>query len=301
MRIETLIESRTGLNLAAALARATPPWLGYLIAGLAARSISSRRDSDLVKAVRANQWVVSGGQLDKKSLDRVASAAFEHSARSIYDLYHYIHDPTSAGDLFVVHDSVQAILDRPEFDRRGLVVGGLHISSFDLALQWLCQQWVRPLVLTIPNPEGGRRLEFEMRRRTGMNLVPASVSGLRQAIRRLERGGIVATGIDRPQQDCDPGPCFFGRPACLPTHHVYLAIKARVPVTIVFARLEADGKYHLLASPSIEMDPYPERDKQLRCNAEKVLSMAERYIRQSPEQWSMSKPVWPEALNQASA
>ena len=299
MRLEQLIESRAGLNLAASLARATPPWLGYRVARLAAHFLSSRRASALVKAVRANQWMVSGGKLTGDALDRAVRAAFEHSARSVYDLYHYVQNIEPAGDLFVIDDSVRVIIDRPEFDRRGLVVAGLHLSSFDLALQWLCIQWVRPLVLTIPNPQGGRRLEFEIRKRTGMNLVPASVSGLRQAIRHLEHGGIVATGIDRPQPDYDPRPCFFGRPACLPAHHIYLALRAQVPVMIVFARLETDGKYHILASPPIEMDSHPGRAEQLLCNAEKVLSMAEHYIRQAPEQWAISQPVWPEAVDQA--
>jgi lauroyl/myristoyl acyltransferase len=122
---------------------------------------------------------------------------------------------------------------------------------------------------------------------------------LRRAIRHLEQGGVVATGIDRPQPDANPRPCFFGRLACLPTHYVYLALKARVPVIIVFARLEADGRYHLHASHPIEMDPYPDRFDQLRCNAEKVLSIAEGFIRQTPEQWSMTWPVWPEALDLA--
>jgi KDO2-lipid IV(A) lauroyltransferase len=299
MHIETIIESQTSLNLVIGLARATPPWLGYRVAGLAARLIASRRNSSLVRAVRANQWVISGGGYTKLVLDQVARSAFEHSARSIYDLYHYVQDPAAAGDLFVIHDAVREILDRPEFDQRGLVVAGLHLSSFDLALQWLCLQGVHALGLTIPNPEGGRRLEFEFRKRTGMRLVPASVSGLRQAIRHLERGGLVATGIDRPQAEADPRPCFFGRPACLPSHYIYLALKASVPVRIVFARRETDGKYHLLASPPIEMDFYPDRPEQLRCNAEKVLSLAEGYIRSAPQQWAIASPVWPEALDLA--
>jgi lauroyl/myristoyl acyltransferase len=299
MRIETLIQSQAGLNLASSLARTAPPWLGYRVASLAARLISSRRGSSLVQAVRANQWVVSGGALSGEELDHAVRAAFEQSARSIYELYHYLKKPEAASDLFVIEDSVQSILERPAFDRRGLVVAGLHLSSFDLALQWLFLQGVQALVLTIPHPEGGRRIEFEIRRRTGMNLVPASVNGIRLAVRHLEQGGIVATGIDRPQPGSEPQPCFFGREASLPVHYVYLALKAKAQVRVVFPRLEQDGKYHLLASPPIEMDPHPDRDEQLRQNAEKVLSLAEGYIRQSPAQWAISQPVWPEVLNQA--
>jgi lauroyl/myristoyl acyltransferase len=296
-RIERVINSQSGLNLAAYLARAAPPWLGYALATVAARWISSRRHSEAVKAVRANQWVVGGEKQSPDALDQAVQSVFRNAARSIYELYHYVQDSEATGRLFVIDPSAQPLLHRPEFDRRGLVVVGLHLSSFDLALQWICSNWVKPLVLTIPNPEGGRQLEFEIRKKTGMNLVPGSVRGLRQAIRHLQQGGLVATGIDRPLPDSQLTLRFFGQPARLPTHHIYLALKAQVPVRVVISRLEDDGLYHVMISPPIEMDSYPDREQELVTNAEKVLSTAESFIRQSPQQWVITLPVWPEAID----
>jgi len=296
--MDRVIGSQSGLNLAASLARAAPPWLGYAIASVAARWISSRRHSEAVRAVRANQWVVAGEKLSRDALDQAVQGVFHNAARSIYELYHYVQNPEATERLFVFEASAQALVHRPEFDRRGLVVVGLHLSSFDLALQWICANWVKPLVLTIPNPEGGRQLEFEIRKKTGMNLVPGSVNGLRQAIRYLQRGGMVATGIDRPVPDSQVPLRFFGRPARLPAHHVYLALKAQVPIRVVISRLDDDGLYHIVLSPPIEMDPYPDREGELINNAEKVLSTAEDFIRQSPQQWVITQPVWPEAVEQ---
>ena len=53
-------------------------------------------------------------------------------------------------------------------------------------------------MLTIPSPQGGRWMEYETRRQSGVNIIPGSVKGLLQAIRHLQRGGMVMTGIDRP-------------------------------------------------------------------------------------------------------
>ena len=295
--MDHFINSRIGLKLGFAIARITPPWLGYAIARLAARWIASRRDSELVRAVRSNQWVVAGGKLNQKTLDQAVLGVFQNSARSAYELYHHIHDLDTAGHLFTIDPSFQALIDRPRFDRRGLMAAGLHMSGFDLAFQWLCMKWLQPLALTIPNPEGGRWLEFEIRKRTVMDLVPGSVNGLRQAIRYLGKGGMVATGIDRPEAAYQPCPRFFGRPASLPTHHIFLALKARVPVVIVASHLGTDGVYHLIASPPIEMDPYPDRDDALLYNAEKVLATAETFIREAPQQWLISLPVWSEAAD----
>jgi KDO2-lipid IV(A) lauroyltransferase len=143
---------------------------------------------------------------------------------------------------------------------------------------------------------GGRQMEYEIRKRTGMNLVPASVGAFRQALKHLQRGGMVLTGIDRPVESPQVSPRFFGRPAALPIPHIFLAIKARVPIMITVAYLQEDGKYHVFASDLIEMDSCPNPDEAIFRNAEKVLSVAEGFIRRAPQQWSVPLPVWPQIM-----
>jgi lauroyl/myristoyl acyltransferase len=299
VRMDRFLNSRTGLSIAMALARMTPPWFGYGLARLVSGTIAARRRSDLVRAVRANQWVVSGEQATPQELDRAVRGVINHSARAIYELYHHAQDLGNAGPLFSMDSSFKAILDRPHFDQRGLVVAGLHMSGFDLAFQWACLKWVKPLALTLPDPQDGRRMEFELRQKIAQNLVPGSVGGLRQAIRYLEQGGLVTTGIDRPVPGVHPTLRFFNRPASLPSLHVFLALKARVPVVLAASRSKETGGYHLFASPPIEMDPHLDRLTELQRNGEKILEEAEKMIRQDPQQWLVPIPVWPEALEQA--
>ena len=298
--IQQIVNSSFGINLITMLGRGLPPWLGHRIAGLVAEQVASQRDSKMVRAVRANQWVARGESLDDEALDQAVRETLQHSAYSLYDLYHYIRKTEATRHLIVLDSTTQQLSRRPEFDERGLMVVGLHLSNFDLVLQWLCQQGMKPFVLTIPNPQGGRRMEFEIRRRTGMNLVPISVSALRQALRHLQQGGAVLTGIDRPISEPKACPRFFGRPSALPLHHIFLATKAKVPVMIMVIQFQADGKYHVLTSDLIEMDSYPDRELEMQQNAEKVLNIAESFIRQAPEQWSVSLPVWPEIMDQVS-
>jgi KDO2-lipid IV(A) lauroyltransferase len=272
---------------------------GHSLADFVAARIASHQDSRMIRAVRANQWVVRGESLEKEALDRAVCETLRHSARSIFDLYHYIQNAQATRRLIILDSTTQQLAQRPEFDRRGLVIVGLHLSNFDLVLQWLCRQGLRPLVLTIPDPQGGRRTEYERRRKMGMNLVPASVGAIRQAIRHLQQGGIVLTGIDRPITEPKTCPRFFGRPAALPMHHILLATKAQVAVIVMVTNLQPDGKYHVLTSEPIEMDSHPDREVEALQNAEKVLRVAERFIRQAPQQWSVSLPVWPETLDLA--
>jgi phosphatidylinositol dimannoside acyltransferase len=295
--ISRIINSSVGIRLAMAMGRIFPRRLGHGFAKLVAVQISNRKDSSLVKAVRANQWVARGEILNKVELDQAVRKTFQHSACSVFDLYHYLKDLQAASRIIVLDSNTRKLARRPEFDSRGLLIVGLHTSNFDLCLQWLCQQRMKLLVITIPNPQGGRRVEFEMRKKSGMNLVPASVTTLRQTVKHLQAGGLAITGIDRPIPEPKVCPRFFGRPASLPIHHISLATKAQVPVMIMAVNLQSDGNYHLLTSELIEMDHHADHETQMLQNAEKVLKTAEGFICNNPEQWSMSLPVWPDTMD----
>lgn len=297
--VQRLNDSPFVIKLISTLGRLLPLKLGHSLADYVAGRLAERKDSPMIRAIRANQWVARGETQDKEALDQAVYETLRNSARSIFDLYHYTLNPRSASRLMVLDPATQQLVRRPEFERRGLMVVGIHLSNPDLVLQGLCSQGLRILVLTIPDPQGGRRTEYERRKKSGINIVPASVGTLRQSLRHLQQGGVVLTGIDRPITSPRARPRFFGRPAALPTHHIFLATKAQVPVMLMVANLQADGKYHILTSDLIEMDPDPDQETGTIRNAEKVLNLAENFIRQVPQQWSVSLPVWPDTLDLA--
>lgn len=276
------------------LAQNLSPQVGYRVAALLARRLARQRDSQVVRAIRANQWVIRGETLRGEALDCAVVETLQHAARCIFDLYHYMTKPDAAGQRIVLEPSFQRLFQRAEFDGRGLIILGLHISNFDLVLHWVSSQGLRPMAVTIPNPQGGRRLEYEMRKRMGMTLLPASVGALRQAMKHLQKGGMLLTGMDRPVSVPEVCPRFFNRPAALPLHHIFLATKAQVPLVIAATYLRDDGKYHVSLSDEIELDPHADHEHGLLRNAEHVLSAAEPFIRQFPGQWSVPLPVWPQ-------
>lgn len=293
---QQMINSPTVVSLVSHLARVMPPAIGYPVCDLIADWMVKRRDSKLIRVVRANQWVIQGESLKEEALDKVVLETLRNNARSIYDLYHYHQNSKAIARMICLNPAARELVERPEFSQRGLVIIGLHLSNFDFVLQAMCRQGLKAMILTIPDPQGGRKVEFEMRKRMGMNLVPASLAALRQAVRHLEQGGMVLTGVDRPVPDAKFHPHFFGRPAPLPTHYAYIASKARVPVVIMAAIQEADGTYHIRNSEPIEMEHHPDRAEGNVRNAEKVLRRAEDFIRLAPQQWNMPLPVWPELL-----
>jgi lauroyl/myristoyl acyltransferase len=294
--LQQVINSSLSLRLVSSLAERLSPRLGYHIAYALAGHLARYRHSILVRALRANQWVVNGEKLEGEALARVVRETLRNSAHCLFDLYHYSHNFEATRQRIIFDPSFQQVSGRAEFEERGLMIAGLHLSNFDLVLQWLCQDGIKPLVLTLANPQGGRRIEFEIRKRIGMKLLPASVGALRRALKYLQRGGMVLTGIDRPIEKPDVRLRFFGRPAALPIHHVFLASKAHVPVLVTVTYLQPDGKYRVFASDPIEMVSSPDPDEAIFRNAEKVLTVAEQFIRRAPQQWSVPLPVWPQVL-----
>ena len=90
--LQQVINSSLSLRLVSSLARRLSPRLGYRIAYGLAGHIARRRDSILVRALRANQWVVNGEKLEGDALDNLVRDTLRSSAHSLFDLYHYGHD-----------------------------------------------------------------------------------------------------------------------------------------------------------------------------------------------------------------
>jgi KDO2-lipid IV(A) lauroyltransferase len=293
-----IINSPFGLNLAYMIGRYTPNGLGHRIALFAADRISARKSWKMVRATRCNQLVMRGENLDQSALDEIVCENFRSTARSIFDLYHNINNPKVFTQIIEAHPIAEQILQRPEYAERGLVVAGLHMSSFDFIIQASGMAGVKAMILGLPNLNPGYQKQLEMRREKGLNIVSASTAAIKQAVRYLRDGGTVMTGIDRPDESYPYHPLFFGRPASLPVHHIFMALKAQVPVLVGSVIWQPDGRYHFLFSEPIEMQPHPNRQTEILLNAENVLHVAEDFIRQYPSQWAMTFPVWPEAMDQ---
>ena len=294
--LQRVINNPFAVNSAFFLGKNIPLQIGYPLCSFIGDWITRYYGSSLVQAVRANQWVARGANLEKEALDKAVRETLRNNIRDLYHLYHYLERPKVTRQLIELNAPARELIQRPEFAGRGLVIAGLHLSGFDLILQSICRQGLKAMVLTIPDPQGGRLIEYEMRKKSGMNLIPASLSTLRQAERYLALGGIVLTGMDRPIPNPKYRPRFFGYPSSLPTHHIALALQAHVPVIIMAAIYRADRKYHILSSEPIEMENDSSRGKKILRNAENVLKQAEAFLRQAPQQWNVPLPVWPELL-----
>lgn len=280
------------------LGHAIPRNAGFRLADFVAGRIAAQKNSPTTRAIRANQWVVNGEKLTAAELDQVVRKALKHTARGVFSLFHAFNDPAAMNEMIVYSPHAENLFQLNKEGQVGAVGVGVHMSNFDMAAQATYLRGLRALAISLPETTEAVDRQHAMRELAGFEILPASRDSLRIAIKRLQSGECVLTAIDRPIQDTKHYPKFFGRPAPMPIVAIYMALKAKVPIIVIASIQQPDGKYHLLASDLIEMQPYPDRNQEMLINAETVLEIVADFIRQAPYQWGMSKPVWPDLFDQ---
>ena len=296
-RKRSLLDSRWVGELGLGIGRTLPPALGFRLADFIAARLAARKTSPLARAVRANQWMIQGGAITAPELDRAVQEVLSHTVRSFYLLYHYLDNDAALRGFLVVDDDLAALIAAYQARQRGQLLLGVHMCYFDLALQGLARNGLRALALSLPQASPVIEWQHELRRRSGLEIVPASLPNLRLVLERLRAGEMVTTGADRPMGEVKCTPEFFGRPSHVPVHYIQLALKARVPVRVLAPVMQADGRIQIIASAEIEMEPCADRQEELLSNARRVLEIVASFIVRYPRQWGMTWPVWPDIDN----
>ncbi|MEN4010492.1 MAG: lysophospholipid acyltransferase family protein [Bellilinea sp.] len=297
--LQQFTNSRFAVWLALGLSRYSPRWLGYRIADLAAAMVASRQRSPMVRALRANQQVISADALHGTALQRRAGEVFRLHLRGLYDFYHNLDRPQEILRQVDFHPYFADVFERVKSGSHPALFLSPHTSNFDLAGRALALRGLDFQVLSFPQPPSGYQMQNRLRAVPGIEVTPMSVGAAQQARQRLRAGGVVLTGLDRPLADARLRPRFFGRPAPLPVAYAHLALHTGVPMYVVACVSPEPARYRLVCSPPIQPQPYPDRDEELIRNAESVLAEAEKIIAAYPQQWAMFYPVWPETLDQA--
>ena len=296
MNLQSFLNSRRAGKLALLISGMLPPSMGHRLARYLADWISKHDQLPLNQALRSNRWVISQGGVTANQLEEAARQNLRNIAHSFYTLFHYLNDPVTLQNLVAFTPQIEDLIVRSQKSEAGVIVAGLHLSNFDLVFQAAALHGLRAIGLSLPEANEAIQWQHEFRQLAGLEILPASVANFRHVINRLEAGETVVTGIDRPIGTAKTRPLFFGRPAHVPVHYIHLALKARVPLIIMGAILHPDGVYHIQSSDYIELQHFSDRETEILWNAEMILEIAADIIRQTPEQWAVMQPVWPEAL-----
>ena len=298
MSLQSIINSRIGFALILALGRLIPSSLGYKLADRVSGWLSSRKDSKIVRALRANLWIITGQKLSANELDQQTRETFRKTANVLYDFYHTLNDHPAIVKRVVLSSKLIKFLDTRLGGSEGTLMLAPHLSNFDLAGRAMALNGYNIQVLSYPQPSGGYQWQNQLRKDIGIDITPMSVESMRNAKQRLKNGGGVITGLERPLPETNYYPEFFGYPAPVPVSYVRMALQTKSAVLVIACIGTPQEDYRLECSDLIFMKPYTNRQDEIERNAERVLKEAEKFIQEYPTQWSMFYPVWPFALEE---
>ncbi|HAF63155.1 MAG TPA: hypothetical protein DCK95_12650 [Anaerolineaceae bacterium] len=298
MSLQDTINGEIGVKLAKNIARILPEKNGFSLSHSIGKVIAKRKNSSMVRCVRANQWVISDKKLSSSELDEKVFEVFEHTAYCVFDLYHNIDKPETILKKVSFTPKLQQTLDNREKCGQGTLYVTPHLSNFDLAGRAITYAGYQMLLLSYPNPNKGYQKQNELRKEYDIEVMPMSVESLRLGKQRLQEGKAIITGLDRPLDQSKYHPNFFGYPSMVPVTYVKLAMQTKSSIVVVACIGNEDGSYTADASDLIYPEHYKDPVQEMERNTETVLKQAEIFIRAHPNQWSMFYPVWPWALEE---
>ena len=300
MALKGIFNSKFSIQGSLLLGKYLPKNVGYQIISRIASFIAHRTDLDITRAIRANQFVVRGKCNSRQELINISKEVLEHAGRCFYDLYYTYSKPEVLSNLVPHSESMESFIELCA-DGRGYVVVAPHLSNFDLVVCGLVRYGLQAKVLSFPNPGKGYQFQNELRESFGLDVTPLGASNLEgEIIEYLKKGGVVATGVDRPI----PGRKrrhfvnFFGQPSPLSAGYISTALAADVPVIVVKSYMLPDGTYGFQYADPLPMERIGNKIENIKHNTERILKQVEVYIKEVPGQWLMYYPVWPDVLNE---
>lgn len=269
------------------------------MAKFVAKIVVSRQSSDLIRNIKANQWVILGENLNKEELQAQALRVMTSQATSLAEYYYYYQHPAEGLDLVrLTPEAERAFSDIRDHQVPTFILGP-HIGNFDffiMALSWLK---IPLYLLSYPRPNDAYKEQNKLRKSVGLDIHPISFSSFRGAKQALKEGMALATGIDRPllnPEDAKYKADFFGRPAALPTFYARLCLDTGAIARVACGSRLADGTFIIDSSEPIVMEARPDLMEENLVNVEKVLKPTEEFIRKYTDDWAMFYPVWPEVI-----
>lgn len=293
-----LLNQSIVIQLAILLGRVLSRQTGLKISSFIGKRLGQNNKNPMVKAIRANQYVIHNKSLTKEELDELPKIVFRSAANCIFDYFYFLSRPEKLQEVINFSSQAQAVFDRINNNEATVFVCP-HLSNFDLMGYVLSLNNYIVQVLSYPQPASSYKMQNQLRESLGMIVTPMTLSAFREARKRLENGGSILTGLDRPlpeDQQNKYQPTFFGHKANLPVTYIRMAIEADAPVVVVAATSQPGGRYQLESSEPIWMDSFDDLETEIIHNANKVLKEAEGVIRNYYRQWAMFYPIWPEFI-----
>ncbi len=256
------------------------------IATLAYRVFGIRR------GVVDRQIAAAFPELIRSARERVAREAYQNLGRvAIEATLLSRRGPTAVLEQFV--DSPGwAIVERAHAKGNGVVLVAGHLGNWELSGAYVAARGVpcHAIARGMANPLSDRYFR-NTRERLGMQVMHDQ-EAVRRVPRILTAGGTIGFLSDQATVGlASTFVPFFGRPAKTPRGAAVFALRANVPVVLIQALRQSDGRY-LFYAEEIEVTRTGDRERDVDDIVGRFSAALERLVRQYPGQYFWQHRRW---------
>lgn len=175
---------------------------------------------------------------------------------------------------------------------RGVIIVSGHYGLWEFVPPWLCLNGfkVTTVVRRQNNPEVDAWFE-RMRRRFGA-LTTDSGFGLRDILRTLRSGDILALMSDQNAGDRGYFVDFLGESASTVTGPAQIALKSGAPIVALAAHRRGAGPHLIEILPPIRPEEFPDTEAGRLHLTQRLTGIIETWVRQRPDQWFWLHRRW---------
>lgn len=291
MNLITLATSRWGPALSISMCGALTQKQAQILTRPLASTLAEKTDHPMVEAIRRNMAIILGTSLKDPKVDRAVVKLLRNTLDSYADLFRLVASDGDPSTLVDISSTAYRGLVAHSKWSCGLVLVGVHMCSFDLAL--IRAAGIFPIQgLTKANPEGSSPFMNKIRTNYGLQATPLSADSLRRTITLLQSGGVVAVAADLPLDDGEEL-IFFGHGTRLGIGHARLALATGAEMVVAVSHRMLNGRYQIEVKPVIRPVSTGDRKEDAIRLAQAALVIIERFIGRWPDEWFMPTPVWP--------
>jgi KDO2-lipid IV(A) lauroyltransferase len=245
------------------------------------------------RAVIANMRQVMGSDAPEREVRRAAREVFRNATRYYADLLHVPRLDVERFRREQLDLAGTEYLEEAQRTGRGAVLVSAHFGSPEMAVQGLAAAGFSIYGLTEPlQPPALSDFIHWLRSRHGHEYRTVGVGALKEAIRRIKRGGLVAILLDRDVGGTGVPMQFCGAESRIPLGAVDLAMRTGADVIPAWAWRIDGYRFRARIGPRLEMIRTGDFDADVRTNTQRLLALFEERLRADPGQWAVLEPIW---------
>jgi KDO2-lipid IV(A) lauroyltransferase len=245
--------------------------------------------------VIANMRQVMGPEASDQAVRRAAREVFRNATRYYADMFHVPHmDKQSFMKHSLQIDGLEHLAAAQDAGR-GAVVASAHFGNPEMAVQGLSGKDFQFYALTEPlQPEQLSEFTHWLRSHHGHEYRTVGFGAIKEAIRRLKNGGLVAILIDRDVNGTGVPMMFCGAEARIPLGAVELALRTGADLIPCWTWRAPGYTFRARVDPPLELIRTGDFDADARANTRRLLALFECELRKDPGQWAVLERIWRE-------